>query len=59
MKITIEPTHKGKGPDAHRTVAVEIPYDDVNIDTALELVAAALKAYGYADESVNEAIPPR
>jgi hypothetical protein len=59
MKITIEPTHKGRGKDAHRTVTVECPHDDVNIDYALELVAAALKAYGYADESVNEAIPPR
>ena len=59
MKITIEPTHKGRGKDAHRTVTVELPYDDVNIDDTMDLVAAALKAYGYADESVNEAIPPR
>ena len=59
MKITIEPTHKGRGKDASRTVTVEDPHDDVNIDAAMELVAAALKAYGYADESVNEAIPPR
>jgi len=59
MKITIEPTHKGRGKDAQRRVTVELPYDDVNIDDALDLVAAALKAYGYADESVNEAIPPR
>jgi len=59
MKITIEPTHKGRGKDAHRTITVEHPHDDVNIDDAMELVAAALKAYGYGDESVNEAIPPR
>jgi hypothetical protein len=59
MKITIEPTHKGNGPDAHCTVTVEHPHDDVNIDDTMDLVAAALKAYGYADESVNEAIPPR
>jgi hypothetical protein len=59
MKITIAPTRTGSGENAARTVAVEVPYDDVGIETALELVAAALKAYGYADESVNEAIPPR
>ena len=59
MKITIEPTHKGSGPEAHCTVTVEQPHDDMTLDDALELVAAALKAYGYADESVNEAIPPR
>jgi hypothetical protein len=59
MKITIEPTHKGKGPEAHRTVTVEQPHDDMTLDDALDLVAAALKAYGYVDESVNEAIPPR
>jgi len=59
MKITIEPTHKGNGPDAQRRVTVEQPHDDMTLDDALDLVAAALKAYGYADESVNEAIPPR
>ena len=59
MKITIEPTHKSRGAEASRTVTVENPHDDMAIDDALELVAAALKAYGYADESVNEAIPPR
>jgi hypothetical protein len=59
MKITIEPTHKGMLPEPYHAVTVEYPSDDVNIDTALYLVAAALKAYGYPDESVNEAIPPR
>jgi hypothetical protein len=59
MKITIEPTHKGNGPDAHRTVTVEQPHDDMTLDDALDLVASALKAYGYPDEGVNEAIPPR
>jgi hypothetical protein len=59
MKITIEPAHKGKGPYEGRTVTVEDLHDSMSLDDALELVAAALKAYGYADESVNEAIPPR
>ena len=59
MKITIEPTRTGSVENSARTVAVEIPYDDVGIETALELVAAALKAYGYFGASVDEAIPPR
>jgi hypothetical protein len=59
MKITIEPTHKGRVPEPNHTVTIEYPSDDVNIDTAMHLVAAALKAYGYPDERVNQAIPPR
>ena len=59
MKITIEPTHKGNGPDAHRTVTVEQPHDDMTLDDALDLVASALKAWGYHAESVDEAIPPQ
>jgi 20S proteasome alpha/beta subunit len=59
MKITIEPTHKGSGPEAHCTVTVEQPHDDMTLDDALDLVAAALKAFGYHSASVDEAIPPR
>ncbi len=59
MKITIEPTYKWNGTEAHCTVTVEDPNDGLHLDTALYLVAAALKAYGYSDESVNQAIPPR
>jgi hypothetical protein len=61
MKITIEPTRKGNGlhPMAYRTVTVEETSDGMSLDDALELMAAALKAFGYPSASVDEAIPPR
>lgn len=51
MKITIEPSGTEYN---HNTVSVESKYDDLDINAAGELVRAALQAWGYAEQTVNE-----
>lgn len=57
MKITIEPTQTEQTTPYH-TVILSHPSDYLPFDEALELVARALKAWGYPPGLVDEAIPP-
>lgn len=59
MRITIEPTHPPQGQLAQHKVVLDHPNDELRLEDALDLIAAALKAYGFPQESVDEAIPPR
>lgn len=57
MKITLEPTEEHRDIP-YTTVILSQPSDDLPFAEALELVARALKAWGYPPELVDEAIPP-
>jgi len=59
MKIIIKPTAPPHYGIAHNKVSVEHPSDDLTLDEVMELVAGALKAYGFNAQMVDEAIPPR
>lgn len=62
MKITIEPTQdqSHSSPEAtHSTVAIGTPSDDLDIDGIMDLMRAALLAWGFAEATVNEVIPSR
>lgn len=58
MRITFEPTtpEMTKGEHLQQKVVIELPMDDVSIDKAASLIAAALVAYGYSPDSVKEII---
>lgn len=47
MKITIEPTAPYVGPHPYLTVSVSHPSDTLTADEAVNLMRAALIAYGY------------
>jgi len=55
MKITIEPSEDqhDKNPP-YSKVSVESPYDDLTIGQMMEEIVKALKAWGYANESIGE-----
>ena len=59
MKITISPTENQNKEDyfKYTTVEISLPYDDVSITEALEMVRGALLAWGFHPDSVNEVIP--
>jgi len=52
MRITLEPTG-GNVPLQHKVV-VETDYDDMSLDDVFELFEMALKAWGFAECSINE-----
>ena len=57
MRITIEPTEVNpahlSSECLNHKVVVEHPRDDLGFYTALELIASALKAYGYSSQTVD------
>ena len=57
MKVTIEASDPnsfmGKG---HSRVVIDTNNDDVNLSKALETLVSALSAYGFHQNSVEEAI---
>ena len=53
MRFTIEPTEAGNAN--HRTVSVAKPSDDLDVHALMELVRAALLAYGFHPDSIKEA----
>ena len=62
MKITIEPTgDMGIRPveanEHHHAVTIEHPHADPGLEHAMQLVAAALMAYGYREKQIREYIP--
>jgi hypothetical protein len=55
MKITIEPSEDQHGKNhPHSKVSVEIPCDDLTVGQMMEEIVKALKAWGYANESIGE-----
>ena len=57
MRITIEPTHEGVTQTPYQQkVILESAGDDQGIEEVLELLKAALLAYGYAPDTVNKAL---
>jgi len=50
MKITIEPT---KYVEDFVTVSVSEPTDDGSVEDVVELLRAALLAWGYAESSID------
>jgi hypothetical protein len=59
MRITIEPTQPVEGGIAHTTVAVSQPDDDLNIGEVVDLLRAALIAWGFSEKSVDDEIGPQ
>ena len=62
MKITIEPTgDEGIKPIAsggyYHSVSIEHPHADPGLEHVMQLVAAALIAYGYSEKQIREYIP--
>ena len=56
MRITIEPTSpRIPGLPVYPKVTVEVPYDDVGTDEAVELMTQALVALGHSRQNVEEA----
>jgi hypothetical protein len=54
MKITIESTDSE--PRYSMKASVEVPYDDVLLDEAFELVVQVLEGYGYHYDSIKDAV---
>ena len=62
MKITIEPSNVDPNHSSAATqhrVVIEHPDDDLTLDVTIELLEAALKAYGFAgDLTLSYSFPP-
>lgn len=50
MKLTLEPTTE----ESYWTVVISKPKDDLKLDEVMELVKAAVVAWGFSPESVEE-----
>jgi hypothetical protein len=55
MKITIAPTHD-QTLESHpqHAVTIETPHDDTSLDEALEIIHAALVAWGFGTEAITQ-----
>ena len=51
MKITIEPTTKDGG---YRTVSVSSPADGITLSDVMDLIEAAVLAWGFHQNTVDE-----
>lgn len=56
MRITIAPS-AGNVPDQH-SVTIQTNHDDIILDDAIELMRAALIAWGYSPEGVAAYLDP-
>ena len=57
MKITIMPSHQPSAnmpaDQAHCTICVEHPYDDLDVNDTMALVRQALQAWGFPENTVS------